>query len=122
MGTRAALLDPADLQGRRSEVHLIPAQVRHLACPQAVPVGHQDHCGVTVGPAVCLGSFQQSLDLGFREVLAGAQIGIGTAPGGADCSFFGGRRDETEAGFGQGFRPSAVTTVRIIVHLRTVDK
>jgi hypothetical protein len=40
----------ATLQGGRSEVHLIPAQVGCLASPQAVPIRHQDHRGVAVSP------------------------------------------------------------------------
>ena len=95
MGARAALLDPADVQGGRSEVHLIPAQVRRLARPQAVPVGHQDHRAVPVRPTVSLGGLEQPLDLGLRQVFAGTQVGVGTARRG-NCSFFGGWRDQPE--------------------------
>ena len=95
MGARAALLDPADVQGGRCEVHLIPAQVRQLACPQAMPVGHQDHRGVPVCPTVSLGRLEQPINLGLREVFAGSQVGIGTARG-DNCSFFGGWRDQLQ--------------------------
>ena len=77
MGARSALLDPADVQVGRSEVHLIPSQVHQFGGPQAVPVGHQDHRGVPVAPAVSRGGFHQPLDLGFRQVLAGPQGGVG---------------------------------------------
>ena len=52
MGAVTALLDPADVQGGRGEVDLVPAQVRQLARPEAVAVGHKDHRRVPVGPAV----------------------------------------------------------------------
>ena len=39
MGGRGALLDPADVQSCRPEVHLLPPQVHKLRRPQAVPVG-----------------------------------------------------------------------------------
>ncbi len=77
MGAWRALLDPADVQRGRAELHLIPAQVHQLGGPQAVPVGHQDHGGVPVAPAVSLGGFHQPLDLGLGQVLAGAQVGVG---------------------------------------------
>jgi hypothetical protein len=65
MGARAALLDSADVHGGCPEIYLIPTQVRRLACPQAVPVGHQDHGGVAVRPAISLGGMKQPVDLGF---------------------------------------------------------
>jgi hypothetical protein len=43
MGAWRALLDPADVQGGRPEVHLIPAQLHQFGNPEAVPVGHEDH-------------------------------------------------------------------------------
>ena len=105
MGAWGALLDPADVQGGRSELHLIPAQVHQLGGPQAVPVGHQDHGGVPVAPAVALGGVHQPLDLGLGQVLAGAQVGVGRALGG-DCSIYGGWRDQLEVRLGHVFRPS----------------
>ena len=59
---------------------------RQLAGPQAVPIGHQDHRGVAVAPAIALGGFQQPLDLGLRQVLAGPQVGVAAALH-CDCSF-----------------------------------
>jgi hypothetical protein len=76
MGAGAALLDPADVQGGRGEVDLIPAQVGQFAGPQAVAVGHKDHRGVTVAPSVSLGGPEQPLDFGLRQVLAPPQVGI----------------------------------------------
>ena len=42
MGAGGALLDPTDVKGGSSEVHLIPSQVDQLGNPQAVAVGDQD--------------------------------------------------------------------------------
>ena len=95
MGAGCALLDPADVQGGRFELHLIPAQVHQLGGAQAVPVGHKDHRGVPVAPAVALGRVHQPLDLGLGQVLAGAQLGVGEALRG-NCSFYGGWRDQLE--------------------------
>ena len=77
MGAWGALLDPADVQRGGPEVHLIPPQVHQFGGPQAVPVGHKDHRGVPVAPAVSRGGFHQPLDLGLRQVLAGAQVALG---------------------------------------------
>jgi len=67
MRARRALLDPADVQGGRSEVHLIPVEVDQLGSPQAVPVGDEDHGRVPVAPAVALGRLHEPLDLGLGE-------------------------------------------------------
>lgn len=95
MGAGAALLDPADVQGGRGEVHLIPAQVRQLAGSQAMAVGQKDHRGVSVGPSVSLRGLEQSFDLGLGQVLAGAQVGVGAARR-PDCSYFGARCHQLE--------------------------
>ena len=107
MRGRRALLDPADVQGGRPEVHLIPTQVDQLGRSQAVPVGHEDHGRVAVAPAVALGNLDEPLDLGLGEVLAGAQLGVGGALGG-NCSFYGGWRDQPEVGFGHVIGPSGL--------------
>ena len=67
-----------------------------------MPVGHEDHAGVPVAVAVALRLVDQPLDLGLGQMLAGAQVGVGT-PRWGNCSFYGGWRDQ--AG-------SAMTTVR----------
>jgi len=48
-----------------------------------------------VAPTVSLGRLEEPLDLGLRQVLAGAQVSIGTTCRG-NCSFFGGWRDKPE--------------------------
>jgi hypothetical protein len=77
MGAGGALLDPADVQRGRGEVDLVPAQVGQLARPQAVAIGHKDHGGLPVRPSVGLGDLEQPFDLGFRQVFAGAEVGVG---------------------------------------------
>ena len=105
MGAWGALLDPADVQGGRAEVHLIPAQVHQLGDAEAMPVAHQDHGGVPVAPAVAVGCCHQPLDLSFREVLAGAQDGVRHTPRG-NCAIYGGWRDQLEVRLVHGFRLS----------------
>jgi hypothetical protein len=65
MGAWRALLGPADMQGGRPEVHLIPAQVNQLGNPETVPIGHEDHGGVPMAVAVALGCFHKPLDFCF---------------------------------------------------------
>jgi len=100
------LLDPANVQGGRSEVHLIPPKVCQLACPQAMSVGHKDHRGVPVCPAVALGGPEQPFDLGLRQVLAGAQVGVAAAPR-CDCSIYGARATSLRRDFAKCFAPRA---------------
>jgi hypothetical protein len=52
MRPRCALLDPANVKGGGSHIHLIPSQVGQLRSPQAVPVGHKDHRGIAVTVAI----------------------------------------------------------------------
>jgi hypothetical protein len=113
-----SLLDPADVQGGRDEVHLIPAQVRQLARPEAMPIGHKDHGAITMAPSVALSGRKQPLDLGLRQVFAGAKFGVGPTSR-CNCPFFGDRRDEPDVRFGHGFRLSAVKTVRTMLIFRT---
>ena len=68
-----------------------------------MPVGHQDHRGVPVAPAVPPGGVHQPLDLGLGQVLAGAQLAVGR-PLGGDCSIYGGWRDQPEVPFGHALR------------------
>jgi len=107
MGAWCPLLDPADMQSCRGELHLIPAQVHQFGDAQAMPVGHKDHGGVPVSPAVALSRSHQPLDFGFGQVLAGAQVAIGRPPG-RNCSVYGGPRDEPEVPFGHVFQPSRI--------------
>jgi hypothetical protein len=54
-----------------------------------VAIGHQNHGGVAVAPAVALGSLDQALDLAVCQILAGPDIAILGASR-YNCSFFGG--------------------------------
>lgn len=103
MGAGRALLDPAHVEGGSGKVHLIPAQVHQLGSPQAMAVGHQDHGGVAVAPAVALGGFHELFQLGFRQVLTGAERLVGEARG-CDCSIYSSWRDQLKVRFGHGLR------------------
>ena len=105
MGAGRPLLDPADVQGGRAEVHLIPAQVHQLGDAEAMPVAHQDHGGVPVAPPIALGGSQQAFHFGLGQILAGAQVGVRRTFGG-DCSICGGWRDQLEVRLGHVVCPS----------------
>ena len=95
MGTRRALLDPADVQVGCSKIDLVPAQVHQFGHPQAVPVSHKDHGRVAVAIPVSPDCRQQALDLRFRQILAGAQLAVGEPPR-RNCSVYGSWRDPIE--------------------------
>jgi hypothetical protein len=95
MGAGTALLDPADVQGGGGEVGLVPAQVRQLAGPEAVPVGHKDHGGVPVPqrlPLVALSSRSTSASVRYSRV---TQAGVGRALP-CNCSIYGARRHQLQ--------------------------
>ena len=52
MRAGGALLDPTDVQGGRSEVHLLPAEIDKLRHPQTVSEGHEDHGRVPVAVTI----------------------------------------------------------------------
>ena len=66
----------------RAEVHLVPAQVDQLGGPQPVAVGHEDHSGVPVSPAVLLAraiSRSTSASVKYsrvRSLLLGGRFGV----------------------------------------------
>jgi hypothetical protein len=95
MGAGRALFDPADVQRRRPELHLIPPKVHQLGNPQPVPVGHQNHRGIPMAPAVARGGLHEPLNLSLGQVFAGPQIAI-PAPFRRNCSFYGAWRDQLE--------------------------
>src|SRR5271155_4192448 len=72
-----------------------------------MPIGQEDHRGVTVAVAIALGRFHEPLDLGLGQVLAGAQVAVGEALGG-NCSFYGVWRDQFEVRFAHAFPPSSL--------------
>jgi hypothetical protein len=111
MGARGALLDPADVQGRSAEIHLIRAQVHQFRDTQPVPVSQEDHRGVPVAPTIAVGGSRQAFHFGLGEILAGAQVGVGHTLGG-DCAIYGGWRDQLEVRLGRRFCLSRATTVR----------
>jgi hypothetical protein len=60
---RGTILDPADMHDRAVEVDLVPAEITGLGRSLAVPVGQQDHGGVTVTVPVAPRGLGQRLDL-----------------------------------------------------------
>ena len=66
---------------RGVEVDLVPAQPDQLADPQPVDVRGADHGGVAVPvPAKLQGGTGELIDLGRREVLAAALVGVCPPP------------------------------------------
>jgi hypothetical protein len=61
-----------------------------------------------VAVAVAIGRLHELLDLGLREVLAGAQVAIAASPRG-NCSFYGSWRDQPEVSFRHVFGPPGLT-------------
>lgn len=98
MSAGRALLDPADMEGSCSEVHLIPAKINCLGRTQAMAISQQDHRGVAMAPAISPGRCHDALDLSAGQVFAGTQIGVRKPPG-RNCSFYGGWHDQLEVRF-----------------------
>jgi len=65
MGARCAPLDPADMQRSRGKLDLISAEVNEFSGTKAVTVGHQDHRGIAMPPAVFPGGVHEALNLSF---------------------------------------------------------
>ena len=85
-----AALDPADMKvSRPAKLDLRPLQVANLWRPQAVPEGNQDQGSVAVAVATLPRLFDQSLDFGRSQILAGPKIGIGGAAGTDRFTLFG---------------------------------
>jgi hypothetical protein len=59
-----------------------------------------------LAPSVSPCGLYQPLDLGLGQVFPGAQVGV-WAPGGGNCSIYGGWGDQPEVAFGHGFRASS---------------
>jgi hypothetical protein len=85
MGARNAILDPTHVKHSAIEVHLVPTQVARLGRSQPMSEGDQDHGSVPMALTVRLGGFDQAVDLAWREVLAGAKLGI-RSPCRRNCS------------------------------------
>ena len=84
----------------------VPAQRDQLARPQAMAVGDQDHGGVAVAIAVLASCRDQPIDLGVRQVLARADLGVAAPLRGSslvNCPINGGRRHQRQMRFCHGF-------------------
>ena len=55
-----------------------------------MPVGHEDHGGVAVAPAVAAYNFHEPFDFRVGQIFPSAQVGV-VGPFGANCSVYGGR-------------------------------
>ena len=66
--------DPAEVQGRRSEVHLIPIGGRPARKPAGRARRRRDHGGVSAAPSVALDRFYEPLNLGLGKMLSGPQV------------------------------------------------
>jgi hypothetical protein len=64
------------VKGRRSDLHLLPAEVDQLGHPEAVSVGHEDHSGIPVAVTVALNRFDEPLIRGLGKMLSGPQVAI----------------------------------------------
>lgn len=100
------MLDPADVEGCGSKVHLVPAEVDQLGNPEAVAIGDEDHGGVTVSPSIAFGGLYEQFHFGFRQVLTGAQDLVGKASR-SDCSINGAWSDELQVRFGHCLQGSS---------------
>ena len=63
-----------------------------------MPIGHKDHRAIPVGLSVGLGGSEQPFDLGLRQVLAGAKVGIWQTLR-CNCSVYGARCPQPEMRF-----------------------
>jgi len=98
MDSRRTILGSIDVQSTVTEIDRIPTQGHKLAYPQAMPIGDQDHGGVTVAMAVAVGGDNQAVDLGVGQIFAGANLGIGPTRRGfvAYCPIIGAWRYQRE--------------------------
>ena len=90
MGSRRALLGPADVQDGVGKIDLIPTQVYKLGRPQTVAEGDEDHGAVTMTPAVTLGGIDQPVDLGAGQMFPGPIDGVRFTSRRGNCSFYDG--------------------------------
>jgi hypothetical protein len=88
-----------------AELDLIPAQVAPFGRSQPVPEGDQDHGGVPVPVPVRFGGLDQRLYFGRRQVLSGAELGVG-ASFRSNCSIYLSWGHELQIRFRHEKRPS----------------
>jgi hypothetical protein len=78
VNARLSILRSPNMQaGGAAELDLRPFEVSDLAGAQAVAVGDEDERRVTMPIAAAAGGADQVLDLGRREILAGALRDVG---------------------------------------------
>ena len=74
MRRRRAALEPVDVNLAPVEVDLLPFQIGHLRCAQAMPVGHEHHEGISTAMSVAPCRLDQPLDLLGPQMLPLAQV------------------------------------------------
>src|SRR5450759_3578567 len=115
MRARLPALYPADMKRCGVPVNLLPPQVADLRSPQPMPVSHEDRGGVPVTVAIVLRGLDQLFNLGFGEVLSAAKLAVRPAQR-ANCSFFGGWRDQLQVRFGHCIRLLAINDCSYKTH------
>jgi hypothetical protein len=113
MGGQCAILGPTDVQNSGFEIDPPPSQVHHLRRSQAMPVGQEQHQGVTVAVPVGLGRLNELIDLVGSQVLTGSQLGIRWARR-RDCSIFSAWRDQPQVQSRHDLRAPRAATVQTI--------
>jgi hypothetical protein len=84
-----------------------------------MPVGDQDHGGVSVTRPISFGHVYEPLNPGLNEVLARPQVSV-WAPLGRNCPVSDGWRYQPQVLFARAFRAPCGLTVRTTAVLRTV--
>ena len=74
-----------------------PSEFAYLGSAKAVPIGDEDHGGISLAVAITFRGLDQLLDLNLGQVLAFSVVGVWTATK-ANCSLLAGwhRQDEDE--------------------------
>jgi hypothetical protein len=76
MCARFSILDPVHMQVSGTKIDLFPAQVDNFGCPQAMPIGNEDHRRVSVTVSVAFRCLNELLNLGLGQVLAAAKFAV----------------------------------------------
>ena len=76
MDRDGATLHATDMNRAGLEIDGFPTQSHKLGNPQPMPIGDQDHGGVTMRVPISAGGFDQPLNLGIGEVFPASQGGV----------------------------------------------
>ena len=81
-----AAFEPPDVNAAMGEVDGVPPQRHQLGRPQAVPIGDQDHCRITMAVSILRGGNDQACNLRISQILARANLGVPPRRGGRQLS------------------------------------